>query len=344
MRFTTAFENTRKTQTSLDLIAVPTSSLRPHTVANFDIFFRPDEDREPILFRQKNVPITLDALQNLVQYDHEVVYIRSTDARAYRAYIEKNLSSLLDDDSMTMAAKVDVVYACSTNLMNDVMLEPRARNAVQRARQLVNSTVEFIRNDEHPFRHLLSVMSRDYYTYTHSVHVFMFSMALAERAGFNDPDLLRVFGEGALLHDVGKSRVDDSILNCKGQLTPEQWATMKQHPAWGCEILSDQGGIEPLAIDVVMHHHEKLDGRGYPNGLRGDEVSPLVRITTIADIFDALTTQRPYKDAMPPDAALGLMRERMLGDIDTDLFETFERMIVQDEVGKQYDAVDAAGA
>jgi HD-GYP domain-containing protein (c-di-GMP phosphodiesterase class II) len=341
MRFTTAYKNSRKHETSLALVPVPTSSFRPHTATDFDIFFRPDEEREPILFRQKNVPITVDVLQNLWQHDHDVVYIRSTDARAYRAYIEKNLSNLLSDKTLPMGAKVDVIYACSTNLMNDVMLEPRARNAIQRARQLVNSTVEFMRSDEKPFQHLISVMSRDYYTYTHSVHVFMFSMALAQRANFDDPDLLRVFGEGALLHDVGKSRVDTSILNCKGRLSTEQWHVMKKHPAWGCELLAERGGIEPLALDLILHHHEKLDGRGYPNGLKGDEVSPLVRITTIADIFDALTTRRPYKEAMPPEEALDLMRSRMLGEIDPDLFATFEQMILAEEVTKQYEALEA---
>lgn len=121
------------------------------------------------------------------------------------------------------------------------------------------------------------------------------------------PDLLTLRRAG-YLHDVGKVAIPDSVLFKPGPLTPEEWETMKTHAERGERIC---GGMRSLAavLPVIRHHHEKWDGSGYPDGLKGEQIPLLARILQLADIYDALTTSRPYKRALIPDEALGVMRE-----------------------------------
>lgn len=310
-----------------DLRAIPLLSLCVDTAAGFDIFVRTRRDRAPILYRRKNLPITESVLARLADHRHTEVFVRRSDERAYHRYLEENLPMILADDSVDVPEKAEVLYECAQGLMEEVMAEPRSGAMVKRSRALVESTVGFMKSERTSFRQLLRVVSYDYYTYTHSVNVFVFAIALAQRVGYDDPDTLKVFGEGALLHDVGKSDIDPSILNCRAKLSARQWDVMKRHPEYGLRILASQGGFDEIVLDIVRHHHEKLNGTGYPDGLADGAIGPLVRIVTIADIFDALTTHRSYKRALESFAALMLMREEMSEELDPHLFRAFIRLM-----------------
>jgi HD-GYP domain-containing protein (c-di-GMP phosphodiesterase class II) len=131
----------------------------------------------------------------------------------------------------------------------------------------------------------------------------------------------------ALLHDVGKCQIDTSIVNCPGKLSPEQWQEMKRHPVYGHTILQKNPDMDSIALDVTRHHHEKLTGDGYPDGLTSKEISAQVRICTIADIFDALTTRRVYKEAIISFEALKLMRLEMAQSLDFGFLKCFIEML-----------------
>jgi len=182
--------------------------------------------------------------------------------------------------------------------------------------------VKFVFGQRDAFENLLKVTSYDYYTYTHCVNVFMFSIALAQSMGYSAHDV-QSLGNGALLHDVGKCMVDPDIVNCRGKLSQEQWLQMKLHPVHGHTLLKRQGMRNSVILDVTRHHHEKLSGAGYPDGLGPSDISDGARIVAIADIFDALTTRRSYKEAINSFPALKLMREEMVKDIDADIFRAF---------------------
>jgi len=152
-------------------------------------------------------------------------------------------------------------------------------------------------------------------------------MSLAMRLELCDGDTLFEFGMGALLHDIGKYKIDLSIVNCPGKLSREQWEEIKLHPVYGDEILRERGLPSALALDIVRHHHEKLTGLGYPDGLKAAKILPLVRVCTIADIFDALSTRRAYKDAIPTFDALKLMKQEMREELDQQYFGEFVAMM-----------------
>jgi len=122
-------------------------------------------------------------------------------------------------------------------------------------------------------------------------------LALGRNLGLSRAEL-KSLGAGLLLHDIGKSEIDDAILNKRGTLTEEEWNVMRSHPERGEAILSQAEGVDPLALTIVMQHHEKRSGKGYPRGLKGDEIHSYAKICALADVFDALTTQRSYKEAL----------------------------------------------
>jgi len=111
----------------------------------------------------------------------------------------------------------------------------------------------------------------------------------------------------ALLHDVGKAVIPRHILDKPGKLSPEEFEAVKLHPAAGFDYLSKHGGVSPLVLDAVRHHHEALDGSGYPDKLRGEQISPLTRILTVCDIFAALVEARPYKQTRSPQEAISML-------------------------------------
>ena len=146
-----------------------------------------------------------------------------------------------------------------------------------------------------------AVELRDEYTGGHTHRVTQYSMLLAEQLGLGEEDL-ELIRTGTPLHDIGKIGIDDSILRKPGPLTREEFEVMKTHTVKGAEIVRTIPDLHPL-IPIIRSHHERWDGNGYPDALTGEDISPLARIVALADAFDAMTSDRPYRKGMPLDVA-----------------------------------------
>jgi HD-GYP domain-containing protein (c-di-GMP phosphodiesterase class II)/Sec-independent protein translocase protein TatA len=166
----------------------------------------------------------------------------------------------------------------------------------------------------------LAVDAKDKYSRGHLDRVSKYCIRIAENLGL-DKDDISVLRDGARLHDIGKIGVPDAILYKPGKLDTDEWEVVKKHPEIGESIIKPISSLSHLC-DLIRHHHEKLDGSGYPDGLKGEEISPLVRILTIADIYDALTTDRSYRSRMSHEKAVSVLRE-MDNQLDQDIVEAF---------------------
>jgi putative nucleotidyltransferase with HDIG domain len=165
-----------------------------------------------------------------------------------------------------------------------------------------------------------SIESKDRYTQGHCERVAFFACVLAETAGFNSRSLFW-FRIGALLHDIGKIIVPTEVLNKPGKLTDEEWSIMKRHPEAGLELVADidfPGDIRA----IIRNHHERWDGAGYPDGLKGEQIPYAARILCVADVYDALTTTRSYRPGLTHARAAEIMRSSA-GQFDPELLETF---------------------
>ena len=172
----------------------------------------------------------------------------------------------------------------------------------------------------------LSIEAKDPYTDGHCDRLSESSEALAKRLSLSEEELIAL-RRGGIIHDIGKVAVPDQILLKPGPLTPEERKVMQRHTIVGAGICSPLKSFRSV-VPIIRHHHEKIDGSGYPDGLKGDAVPLTARILQTVDIYDALTTDRPYRKAMAPDRALALMREEVKrGWWDGALVDELEAMV-----------------
>jgi putative nucleotidyltransferase with HDIG domain len=167
-----------------------------------------------------------------------------------------------------------------------------------------------------------AVKQHDSYTYRHSMIVSGVAVAFAMQLDMGNADVQRI-ATGALMHDIGKVHIPLKILDKPGKLSPSERAEINKHPGYGFEILRKDSQFDDEVLDIALHHHELLDGRGYPEGLEGDQISDLVRIITVVDIFSALIDKRPYKETIPADEAYQILLD-MDGKLDMDILKAFK--------------------
>lgn len=223
-----------------------------------------------------------------------IVLTGTSEVEAFRA------SDMLLLESLTMF--------CGDLIANYRLVQELRETSVNMVRALVNA-----------------VDQKDSYTSGHSVRVGYYATLLGQSLGFeeNDQEMLRW---SALLHDVGKIGIRDDVLNKTGKLSPDEWNHMKEHPVRSHEVLQEVPQLTK-ALDGVLHHHEHFDGSGYPEGLAGEEIPLQARIIQIADIFDALTSNRSYRREHSWQRALEILDEEAGSTIDPELHPVFDRLI-----------------
>jgi putative nucleotidyltransferase with HDIG domain len=172
---------------------------------------------------------------------------------------------------------------------------------------------------------LVRLKTKNDYTYMHSVAVCALMVALGRQLGMSESEL-RDAGLAGLLHDIGKMAVPDQILDKPGSLTDEEFRVIKMHPVVGHRILSKSGGVPDTALDVALHHHEKIDGSGYPHGLADAQISLHARMGAICDVYDALTSNRVYKAGWCPTQAIRKMAT-WKGHFDPSIFQAFVKSV-----------------
>lgn len=162
----------------------------------------------------------------------------------------------------------------------------------------------------------------DEYTYIHSINVALYSMLLAKWIGL-EKDEIKDLVKAAILLDIGKAKIDPEILNKPGTLTYEEFLEIRNHTQYGYDMCEDMDDIDEKTKDVILSHHERIDGSGYPNGLEGDELSLFSKIVAVCDVYDAVTSDRVYKDKITPFKAYNEIIEHGYGKLDTELMLTF---------------------
>lgn len=223
--------------------------------------------------------------------------------RASRIFQEsrRNVASMFDEARLGGLGATDTVEPVVDNIADSVARNPTAMIGLARLK------------------------SADDYTFMHSMAVSAMMVALARNLGW-DEARVRDAGMAGLMHDVGKAQIPLSILNKPGTLDDVEWKTMRTHSERGHAILSETRGVTPAALDAVLHHHEKVDGSGYPHRLTGDQISDLAKMAAVCDVYDAVTSDRPYKGGWQPTAAIRKMTE-WTGHFDGAIFKAFVKTV-----------------
>ena len=237
--------------------------------------------------------------------------------------LSDTLIKSIHDDHLPPRDKAVIVQKHSFTMMKNMLENPTAEN-IKEAKKGISQIVNLILKDDATLFYLLNITEHDYYTYTHSVDVGILGVAMAKSLFKNQSNHdIHALGAGFFLHDLGKVDIDKAIINKPGRLTDMEMREMRRHPECGFELLLRTRQLTDESKVIVLQHHERFDGTGYPKRLHGDKIHIYGRICAIADVYDALTTERPYKEKMKVFDALKLMREEMIHHFQKDLFERF---------------------
>ena len=213
------------------------------------------------------------------------------------------------------------IYKYASQTVYNFFANPESFVFYEATKDIVNQLVQMIAQDEKSIRKLqVEVIEDGYYIHIHSVNVAIYSISLGICLNLSLEDL-RELGEAALLHDIGQTKIDNLIINKNGKPTDDEYQEIKNHLDVGCSIMQRLGIRNIKVWQGVKQHHEKIDGSGYPLGLKGRQISLYARIICLCDIFDALTSKKNSKESIVACEAVELIKNEMKGQVDATLLE-----------------------
>lgn len=254
------------------------------------------------------------------------VYCRLGDVEILLNYLTEQVREVLDDPSVQHWRKARLIRETTHLIVEKAFSDTRLGRHIDRSQEHVRQVVSYVCGNQVGVQALAETLTTDFSLYHHSVNVFVMMASFCGFLGF-DPEIVSVLSLGALFHDIGKRSLPEKTLKNPGRLSRDEWRLMYRHPELGFEELRDQPSFPLQALRLVRHHHENMDGSGYPEGLRGDELEPELRIIRIIDCYDAITSERHHRPAERPLEAIKVMRRDMKSQLDTDQLKSFVRFL-----------------
>jgi len=264
----------------------------------------------------------------------ELLVTEAAPAAAHETVHEAPAPTRVPEPSSSARVSLDGELARATQLVNrsrqaiiSLFNEVRLGKLVnsEQCLPLVDELAQSVARNPSALISLARLKTRDDYTYMHSVAVCALMVGLARQLGLNEQQT-REAGLAGLLHDIGKMMMPLDILNKPGQLTDAEFQVMRSHPVRGYQALKEGGTVSQAALDVCLHHHEKMDGSGYPEKLKGEQISLLARMGAVCDVYDAITSTRPYNGAWDPAGSIQRMAQ-WTGHFDQQIFQAFVKSV-----------------
>lgn len=289
-----------------------------------NLYQKPADADGFVLYCAENHPLDQMDLDRLHGRGVTRLYIEG----AARESFQQHLREILDP-----SAEVETPITAKAGALNDVVrdvLETQFKSGdtdstVAEAERLGAITADIISHDEFAAGDLCRVLHHDYATFTHSANVAFYAGMLAAELGYGTEDVQQIATAG-LLHDLGKLKIDEKILCKPGKLTDEEFAIIKSHPAIGFDQLALREDLTEGQLMMVYQHHERLDGKGYPVGVVESEIHPWAKICTVVDVYEALTSHRPYRSPMPRSKVFEIMRRDSGKAFDSEVLECWIRI------------------
>ncbi len=306
----------RSHEVVVDLFAIHLSSLLPDQPLPVDLFLK--VAGRDVIFKTRGESISTHRIEALSRHGITRFWVPEEHRPYYLLYLKE--CSLI-----RVAAETEWGHFIKqTTLLHvsELFLRPDISPGIEMAKDLVAAMVDRVTSDLGTVQKLMALVNHDFYTFNHSVNVAIYAIAFARRVFGDDKAILVQAGLGGLLHDLGKRNLAWNVINKPGPLTKQEWSEVKRHPEYGRNAL--QGvNVGSEVLRVVYEHHENFDGKGYPDGRHGEDISLLARIVAIADVFDALTTDRSYHQALDAEGAMEKMFRMQPGKFDPKVFQSF---------------------
>ncbi len=281
--------------------------IKPSEKRGFDIYIM--EKTKPILLLDKDLPLSESS--PILEYNSNfIAFIPETQLKEFKNFVSENLDDILNDSNISKRNKMYAMYVSMINNMEE-LVNTRNLNLCSRLTKDVSKFIAQTINDSTAISIMLSFIRNDSYNLAlHMFNVGVYASMLTKKL---HPELstkkMEEISKGYFLHDIGMLKIDKEIVTKKGKYTEEEYKEIKKHPEYGVEMLKNELKIfSPIMEKIILEHHERKDGSGYPYGKT--EINEFARICSMADIFDAITSQREYKENLPKTTFEALREEK----------------------------------
>lgn len=298
---------------------VPVSALKAAEATHLDLYILGEDRRTPLLFRGSEFDVTAEDLERLERKGTRWLYVDLKAHRKLRSHLQENLAETVHRQDLAPAVRHQLLQVAVEAEIENAFQQIHVDAAVAESRRVGAHLVGVLDQGQAVPQSLFRVMRHDYYTFTHLINVSTYAVLLAERLGIRDQAELEEIAMGGLVHDVGKRRIPVTILNKPGRLTDEEFDVIRSHPQHSFEDLSDRDDVTWGQLMMAYQHHERIDGSGYPVGAVGEEIHPWGRLCAVVDVFDALTSTRPYRKAKPLPDVLEFLESVAGRHLDTEM-------------------------
>ncbi len=308
------------------LIPISMATLSPTSLLGIDIYLRASSHCTAVLFCRANEYPDFERLLPLVSQGVNKLFIDSGDRGKYQRYLRENWADLLADESSPLANRAAIMSEVIRDVLNEEFSNGDTASVVAATQRLGKVTCDLLSDQSIIAQQLCNVLHHDYATFTHSTNVSMYCVLLARELAFSNSDL-REIAVGGLLHDLGKLQIDERILNKPGKLDDFEFREIKKHPGTGFALLIERDDLSFGQLMMTYQHHERIDGSGYPVGCLGDEIHPWAKLCAIVDVYEALTSHRPYRSPMSPKTALAVLDKGNGIEFDKEMLQCWRRLI-----------------
>lgn len=307
-------------------LPVPICSVPPESLSGLEVFIYTAPTYN--LYKSSGLDFGDKDYQRLIDAGTKYVYIETKNHQRYYNAIEDTLSDIVNDKTVALEKKCEILYATTLALTQELTSNLPETETINKVEKLTRSTIDLILKNPSSFNHLFNMSNHDFYTATHTSNVSIMLLAYAGKLGIKDTKVLNDIGTGGLLHDVGKIFVPQHLLNSTDKLSEHEFELIRDHVEKGVEHLRSVSDLSDTVLKLVAEHHEKLDGKGYPKGLAGDEISVYGRMITIVDMFEAMTSVRPYRStAIPVDQAMEIILDMAPEQLDIKIVNSFNNFL-----------------
>jgi HD-GYP domain-containing protein (c-di-GMP phosphodiesterase class II) len=310
-----------------DFMAISASMLRPLRLCGLSLYVCDGDNGQFRLFRAPNIPITPEWIARLEQDGHRKLYISTLEQQEFQGYLRENIQQVVADESLPVGQRFASLNLVVRDVLDEVHGQTDLDASIAKTEELGHWVVDLISRSDAIVSELRGVMYHDYQTFTHSANVAYYCVMLAQECGITSKDELCQIAMGAMLHDLGKREVPDAILTKPGQLTADEFRIVKSHPTIGLRLLGKRADLSFAQLMMVYQHHERLDGSGYPVRSSGSDIHPWARICAIADVFEALFSNRPYRTGLDIPSVLRVMDRQAGTHLDGEVYERWKTLM-----------------
>ncbi|MEX0613019.1 MAG: HD-GYP domain-containing protein [Pirellulales bacterium] len=294
-----------------------------------DLFVQYQPQREPVLYHRAGCPLESGQISKLTGASISNIFVRSEDFQTFGAHLLAEVDSLAASEQIPAAERFAVLQIAMAMEVERVAHLMDCGPFIYLAGTLAEKLTSILATSDVWPRDLFRLARHDYTTFTHVTNVAGYAVVLAERLGWCNGDDLNQIATAAILHDIGKRFIPTSILTKPGKLNPEERALIEEHPQRGYEELCERCEVTFEQLMIVYQHHERLDGKGYPVGMRGDEIHPWARMLAVIDVFDAMTGMRSYRRPATAQEAMDYIRKSSGTHFDPDVVQCWDAAMSQ---------------